>query len=525
MSSRELDTTHDEGAAAPRESRVSPEPVQPRMSETTADGYGALASAQRPVPPADFARASTLMVVPAPAVLIGEPGLPKPGELVAGRYRIEDELGRGGMGVVYAATQLGSDRRIAVKWLFEGTTNREERRRRFLREARAASSIEHANVVRVFDAGEHRPGVYLAMERLTGASLRVHLQSSNMGVTEAVDLLMPALRGIEAAHRKGVVHRDLKPDNLLVCPRGPGIPPDIKVLDFGLSKLVGPGSDSLHTLPGAMLGTPQYMAPEQVDGRGGVDVRSDIYSIAVILYEAIAGRRPFEALTLPQLLEKLSRHEPPSLGAAAKAVGKKVPRAFERVVMRALQRDPAARFASIEELAVALEPFSTIPFHTSPASRAVFDAAHPLGSMPPARSGMLDALRERRLLTASIAFALVALGALGYSALRRARDAGEAVPIALPAQALPAQVAAAPVPAAAAPVMPIAPPAPPAPLPLGVSSPSALTPAPEPPRQAGKKPARPKRRKNASDESFKLNSGIVDPWEAPPASAPLGTRR
>jgi serine/threonine protein kinase len=272
------------------------------------------------------------------------------------------------MGIVYACTQLGSGRRVAIKWLFESAANRGERRRRFLREARAASTIEHSSVVRVFDAGEHERGVFLAMELLTGESLRLHLQKNDLSVREAVDLLMPALRGIAAAHHKGVIHRDLKPENLLVCPR-PNGKPEIKVLDFGLSKLIAGHSDSLHTLPGAMLGTPQYMAPEQIEGSGRVDARCDLYSMAAILYEAVAGRRPFEALTLADLLAKLARDEPPQLRQVAKALNKDVPPEFSQAVMRALNRDPAQRQDTVEDFAIALEPFGTQRFHSTAAAR------------------------------------------------------------------------------------------------------------------------------------------------------------
>src|SRR5688572_13515996 len=147
-------------------------------------------------------------------------GLPQPGDIVAERYRIEREIGHGGMAVVYAATQLsGGNRQVALKWLFEGRSNRDERRRRFLREARAAGSVQHPNVVRVYDAGEHRDGVFLVMELVAGESLTAYLHArGKLAPRDAIDLLMPAMRGVAAAHKKGIVHRDLKPDNLYVCP-------------------------------------------------------------------------------------------------------------------------------------------------------------------------------------------------------------------------------------------------------------------------------------------------------------------
>lgn len=321
---------------------------------TTADEFGGRATAPMPERMTE-ARSDQLL---------------HPGDVVANRYRIDSEIGRGGMGIVYAATQLATDRRIALKWLFESAANRGERRRRFLREARATSAIEHSSVVRVFDAGEHARGVFLAMDLLHGESLRIYLQRNTLTVQQAVDLMMPALRGIAAAHAQNVIHRDLKPDNLLVCGR-PGAP-ELKVLDFGLSKLIGNDGDSLHTLPGAMLGTPQYMAPEQIESSSRVDARCDQYSMAAILYEAVAGRRPFEALTLADLLAKLARDEPPSLRVTARGLNKDVPVEFSNAVMRALHRDPSQRYANIEDLAVALEPFGTMSFHSTTAARDAY---------------------------------------------------------------------------------------------------------------------------------------------------------
>jgi hypothetical protein len=344
-----MSSASDDDVGGKRETRESVQMI------TTADEYGGRASAP---PPERLSEARSEQLL-------------HPGDVVADRYRIDSEIGRGGMGIVYAATMLASGRRVALKWLFESAANRGERRRRFLREARAASTVEHASVVRVFDAGEHARGVFLAMELLQGESLRVHLLRSNLNVQQAVDLLMPVLRGIAAAHQQGVIHRDLKPDNMLVCPRAGGAP-EIKVLDFGLSKLIGNDGDSLHTLPGAMLGTPQYMAPEQIEGSGRVDARCDLYSIAAILYEAIAGRRPFESLTLADLLAKLSREEPPPLRQVARAFNKDVPQAFSQAVMRALNRDPAKRYDTVEDFALAIEPFGTLEFHSTVAARDAY---------------------------------------------------------------------------------------------------------------------------------------------------------
>jgi serine/threonine-protein kinase len=288
-------------------------------------------------------------------------GLPQPGDVVAERYRIEREIGHGGMAVVYAATQLGEGtRQVALKWLFQGRSHREERRRRFLREARAAGAVRHPNVVRVFDAGEHKDGVFLVMELVDGESLTKYLEAhGKLAPRDAIDLLMPVMRGMAAAHKQGVIHRDLKPDNLCVGPpRTQGGRPEIKVLDFGLSKLIGPAADSLHTIPGTLVGTPQYMAPEQADHRlGAVSERSDVYTLGVILYEAIAGRRPFQSETLAGQLMKIAHDEPTPLREVVD-----VNEDLADTIMWSLARDPMQRPATVEDFAVELEQFGSIGF-------------------------------------------------------------------------------------------------------------------------------------------------------------------
>jgi serine/threonine-protein kinase len=270
------------------------------------------------------------------------------------------------MGVVYAARDLSLDRQVALKCLFPDRTTGEHIRR-FKREARVAGAIDHPNVVRVRDAGEHAGGVFIVMELLEGESLRARLRRGTFGVTKAVDLLLPALWGIDAAHRLGIVHRDLKPENLMLCPSADGGLPEIKVLDFGLSKLVEPPLDSLRTQPGTLLGTPYYMAPEQAAGMNEIDARTDLYTLAVILYEMIAGRRPIESLTLAGLLVKLQRSEPTPLRALVPDVDP----AFANAVMRALSPDRAQRPETVAAFARALEPFGTRrPRPTKPAPAA-----------------------------------------------------------------------------------------------------------------------------------------------------------
>jgi len=367
--------------------------------------------------------------------------LPQPGDVVADRYRIDREIGHGGMAIVYAATQLGSgNRQVALKWLFQGRSNRDERRRRFLREARAAGSIQHPNVVRVYDAGEHDSGVYLVMELVVGESLSAYFQRGKLAPSQAVDLLMPALRGVAAAHKQGIIHRDLKPDNLFVC-NADSEKREIKVLDFGLSKLIGPAADSLHTLPGTVVGTPQYMAPEQADSRSGtVDERSDVYTLGVIFYEAVAGRRPFESETLAGLLMKITREDPTPLHDIAP----ELPEAFADMIMWALARDPGQRPSSIEQLALGLEPFGSVSFAGNGRSseargsvraprrasdRAPASAAASVAP-PPAQptDAPSDNRKARSAWLAGAAAVVIAIIAFAYSRGRAPADATDLAP-------------------------------------------------------------------------------------------------
>ena len=450
-------------------------------------------------------------------------GLPQPGTVIADRYRIEREIGSGGMAVVYAATQLGAgNRQVALKWLFQGGSNRQERRRRFLREARVAGSIQHPNVVRVYDAGEHESGVYLVMELVAGESLTSYLaQRGKLSPRDAVDLLMPALRGVAAANRQGVIHRDLKPDNLIVCGADRS-KPELKVLDFGLSKLVGPAADSLHTLPGTLVGTPQYMAPEQADGRiGTVSERSDVYTLAAILYEALAARRPFESETLAGHLMKLSREEPTPIGDVAD-----VPEELANMIMWALSRDPLERPSDVEEFARGLEPFGTATFSVHPtpsqAPRASVRAPKPTpksAAKPAAEAASATpakARAPRRLLIGAGVAALV-LVVIGLAM----RGDGEAAP----EQVVAPRRAGAPVePAAAAHPVPAAPV--PAPEP-GAAPPAVAAPEPAPALDAsvaaaaspGAQPA--PRRPRAAARSALPEAGGELP--RPPPATPAGS--
>ena len=276
--------------------------------------------------------------------------LPVPGDIIDGKYRLEALLGRGGMGAVFKAVHLVSEKAVALKWMLHASTD-EHARRRFIREARAAGRIRHPNVVDVYDVGQTAQGCFLVMELLHGETLRARLQRGTLAVSELPGLMLPVLRGVAAAHRAGVIHRDLKPDNILLCSSPEdGAAREAKVLDFGISSLVELGPHDLTvTNEGALVGTPLYMAPERFK-HADSDARADVYSLGVILYEALTGRRPVSAADYPALVYAIV-HERPRLPSQ---LNPQVPSALDAIVMRALAKDPDARTPSVEQLIAAL---------------------------------------------------------------------------------------------------------------------------------------------------------------------------
>jgi len=280
---------------------------------------------------------------------------PELGSVIADKYRVERLVARGGMGAVYAATHLVSGKRVALKWMLPSIGQIPGARERFIREACATARIDHPNVVDIYDVGDERGSVYLVMEYLHGETLSERLERERIPTQEAVALIIPALRGVAAAHSHGVIHRDLKPDNIILCRTTAGEPLEPKVLDFGISKITD-GDSRNHSLTrsGAVLGTPYYMSPEQVRGARDVDQRADVYAFGVMLYEVFTGQRPFDAETYNQLILKIVTETPAPMASLNPAMDARL----VQVVERAMARDPGLRFPSIESLAIALEPFS-----------------------------------------------------------------------------------------------------------------------------------------------------------------------
>ncbi len=263
-----------------------------------------------------------------------------------GPYRIESILGKGGMGVVYRALDTRLNRPVAVKFLFEGLAD-QAARHRFQREAQMASSLNHPHILTVYEAGDFEGRQYLVTEFIDGGTLRNWARAERRNWREIVALLVGVADGLAAAHAAGILHRDIKPDNILIGKNGYA-----KLCDFGLAKLdrrIGPeeGTQSLSmTGPGMILGTFAYMSPEQAAGRQA-DARSDIFSFGILLYELLAGQRPFTGTTDRELLQNV-------IGGSAPPLRADVPFGLRAVVEKALENAPEDRYQSTRDLVVDL---------------------------------------------------------------------------------------------------------------------------------------------------------------------------
>ena len=257
---------------------------------------------------------------------------------VAGRYRLLERLGEGTSAWVWAAEDRTLARAVALKLMKPGVTGQRKARRRFLREARAVSAIAHPNVVKIHDVLELEGTAALVMERLCGETLGARLaREIRLDVHTACVILLQAIEGVRAAHTRGVLHRDLKPDNLFLCSSAHGV--SVRVLDFGLAKLVAATLLDSHsgelTDSGALLGTPYYMSPEQVFGEKDVDERADVWSLGVILYQALSGHRPTEAANVGQILKRVMQNDIVPLSTVAPDL----PAPLARLVTRMLCTD------------------------------------------------------------------------------------------------------------------------------------------------------------------------------------------
>jgi eukaryotic-like serine/threonine-protein kinase len=275
----------------------------------------------------------------------------EPGEVLAGRYRLVELLGRGGMGSVWRAEHVELGSQVAVKLIAEGIATSETALGRFRREAKAAAALSSPHVVQIFDYGVDKDVPYIAMELLHGESLAQRLKvRRTLPQAELARLLTHVARAIDKAHRAGILHRDMKPDNVFIC-KGEDEDDEetVKVLDFGVAKALKPdvvGTLSSHTRTGALVGSPYYMSPEQIRGQKTIDHHGDLWSIGVITYECLIGKRPFEGESIGDLVMTVcSDPIPVPSERGCKLAG------FDGWFAQACARDPKERFASAREMA------------------------------------------------------------------------------------------------------------------------------------------------------------------------------
>ena len=264
------------------------------------------------------------------------------GTVLATRYRLEQALGEGGMGRVFAAVDQQLGRRVAVK-LIRDDMQDDSARDRFLREARSAAVLTHPNACQLFEVSEHEGNPFLVMELLQGESLADRLARERLAMDEAIAVILPLMDALTKFHEAGLIHRDLKPSNVFLTAQG------VKLLDFGLARRTQ-RSDAVTapalTVPGAIAGTMRYMAPEQLTG-DPVDARADVFALGVMLYEMLTARVPFGHGSNADWLNSVLTKDPPPLGDPALST-------LDPIVTRALQRRPEDRFQSVEEMAAAL---------------------------------------------------------------------------------------------------------------------------------------------------------------------------
>jgi serine/threonine protein kinase len=260
-------------------------------------------------------------------------------------YEILEELGRGGMGVVYKARQIQLDRLVALKMLLAGGSAGQADLTRFKTEAEAIARLNHPNVVQVYEVGEHGGVPFFSLEFCPGGSLDRNLAGTPLEPKVAAKLMQSLAEAMRVAHQANVIHRDLKPANVLLSTDGTP-----KITDFGLARKL---DEAGHTRTGQVMGTPSYMAPEQAEGKKGVGPAADIYALGAILYECLVGRPPFKAATSLDTLLKVLSEQP----VRPRALNGRVPLDLEAVCLRCLEKDPAGRYASAADLAEDLRRF------------------------------------------------------------------------------------------------------------------------------------------------------------------------
>jgi len=328
----------------------------------------------------------------------GPPGEP------FGRYRLVDQLGHGGMGVVWKAWDSDLRRIVALKQILAGETRTEQQLERFLREARAAARLRHPNVVAVYDVGEFDGKNYLTADFIDGTSLDRRMRDGEVSTREALSLAKTIAEALQYAHEQGIVHRDIKPANILLDRAGKPY-----VTDFGLAKDASPGSGPALTLSGDLLGTPSYMSPEQAMGRPDLQgPASDQFSLGVMLYELVTGALPFRAPGMQELLNSITDSDP----IPPTRLDRKVHPDVETVILKAMEKDPAKRYPSMAELAADLG--------------RILDAEPILARRPSVGRRILRRVTKHSTLAVAVVVAMVVGGTLGLLAWKKHQAGKEA---------------------------------------------------------------------------------------------------
>lgn len=311
------------------------------------------------------------------------PSVPSPGDVLRGKYRIERILGRGGMGVVALAHHLRLDHPVAIKVLRPNPTE-PHAAERFAREARAAARLHGEHVVRILDVDDSESGLpFIVMEYLEGTDLeKIVKERGGLPVPEAVEYVLQACEGVAEAHAAGIVHRDLKPSNLFLVHRPDGSP-CVKLVDFGISKPLEATDEMALTDTEWVVGSPMYMAPEQLRSARDVDLRTDVWALGLVLYRLLTGKHAFEAESRPAVILRIAAEAPTPM----ESLRPDVPPALTQIILRCLAKDRNARFARVEELAAALEPFA--PPRVQPVRRSSGSTTAALPQSPTSSSGVV----------------------------------------------------------------------------------------------------------------------------------------
>jgi len=340
-----------------------------------------------------------------------------------GPYKVIKMIGRGGMGEVYIAHDGRLGRQVALKLLRSDFTRNEERLRRFRQEARAASALNHPNILTIHEIGQDNSLHFMATEYVEGETLRQHISSARMTLGQALDVAVQVASALTAAHQAGIIHRDIKPENIMLRPDG-----YVKVLDFGLAKLAEPKAvDSavltlpkVETEPGLVMGTVSYMSPEQARGLA-VDTRTDIWSLGVVLYEMVTGEAPFKGETASDVLASVLKGEPPLMAEYAA----EMPRDLERIVRKALNKKREERYQRAQELLfdvkslrheLAIEAEVERSKQATPSSRSA--ATMSRDQVVTSRFSLLKLTRSRILVLTALVGVLIIAG-LAYTLLPR----------------------------------------------------------------------------------------------------------